>query len=366
MTKTKEVAIISLYNPDKWSWAEKVTKEIWEKISEEHNVSYIFPWAKSEIIKKEKIAYISIKAPKFPGINFIVFVFKLNKFLKKYKTDILIDNIWGSALYLLFNKKHFTLISIVHWCTKSLIKYAKYIKFNTLIEKIKYYGFLTLNNVFSKYVFSKSDLIITLSKYLLDELVEYYGFKKEKIRIIYNWYDPISTSSIIKKDSNSKLSVLFISNDHARKGIKLLEEIAKKLLNQNIIFYIIWGDYKSSIENVKSLGKLERKSLYELMWKSDVIFLPSYYEWQPLVILEAMSFGCIPIISKECHMDMLENTIFNEFISSNNKSEEYIQMFNTLLHKNSLDELCKQSPEVIKKYDRKNQSQQYLDIINTL
>ena len=79
-----------------------------------------------------------------------------------------------------------------------------------------------------------------------------------------------------------------------------------------------------------------------------------------------MSFGCIPVISQQCHMDMLEDTIFNQFISTKNDSKEYIDMFIVLLQKKSLDELYQQSQEVIKQYDRKTQAQKYLDIINTL
>lgn len=363
----KKIAIISLYNPDKWSWAEKVTKEIGEKLAKEHELSYIFTWDKTEIIKKWNITYISIKTPNFLWFNFFFFVFKLNNFLKHYKIDILIDNMWASALYLFFNKRKFKLISIVHWATKPLIKYAKYVKFNSFIEKIKYYSFLQLNNIVSKYVFARSDLIITLSKYLLQELVEYYWFDKQKIKVIYNWYDPIPPSSLsfIEKE-NKLLKVLFISNDHARKWMKILEKVAKDLLNENIIFYVVGNEYHSDLKNVKSLWKLERNVLYELMWKSDVIFLPSYYEWQPLVILEAMSFACIPVISQNCHMDMLEDTVFSKYINSdNNNSEMYTEIFKSLLNKDSLDNLYKEAQETIKKYDRETQTQKYLDIINT-
>lgn len=362
---TRKIAIISLYNPDKWSWAEKVTKEIGEKLAEEHEVSFIFTGNHTETVKKWKITYISIKTPNFLWFNFFFFIFKLKKFLKQYEIDILIDNMWASAWYLLFHKKKFTLISIIHWATKSLIKYATYIKFNNIIEKTKYYCFLRLNNIASKYVLKKSDLVITLSKYLLHELIEYYGLNKEKIRVIYNWYDPILLSSPTDK-KHEWLKVLFISNDHARKGIKILEETAQQLSKKNIVFYIIGNEYNSTQINIKALWKLERKTLYELMWTADVIFLPSYYEWQPLVILEAMSFGCIPVISQKCHMDMLEDTIFNKFINQNNDSKTYIAMFNSLVHEESLTMLHNQAQEVIKKYDRNTQAQKYLDIINML
>jgi disulfide oxidoreductase YuzD len=79
-----------------------------------------------------------------------------------------------------------------------------------------------------------------------------------------------------------------------------------------------------------------------------------------------MSFGCIPVISQKCHMDMLEDTIFNKFINQNNDSKTYIAMFNSLVHEESLTMLHNQAQEVIKKYDRNTQAQKYLDIINML
>lgn len=363
----KKIAIITLYNPEKWSWAEKVAQEVWLTLSKHNEIFFIFSWKNKEINKRWKITYISLSTPSVWWINFLVFVIQLNIFLKEFKWDVIIDNIWWSAMYLLLNKKTIPLISIIHWATKSLLSFTKQIVFKNYFEKIKYYWFLMINDILTTCVLKKSDLTITLSKYISQELVTIYWIPQEKIKVIYNWYD--NDSWVINKhNSNKKLQVLFISNDHARKWISILEEIAVKCINENICFYIVGEKYTSEMANIVSLGKIQRENLYTLMWESDVIFLPSYYEWQPLVILEAMHHWCIPIISQNCHMDMLENTVFSQYINQNNDTEIYYTMFKLLLklNKSSLFNLQVQAQECIKQYTRKNQTQQYVDIINWL
>ena len=367
MKKMKKIVITLLYHPEKWSWAEKVANEIGKKISEEHKVSYIFMGKKNETVRKWRIEYTTIKTPKIAGVNILTFMFKLIFILRRMKIDILIDNSCVSGLFLLCCKKRFKLITIVHWLTKATIKYSKHIKFHNFMGKMRYYLFLRFSDITSSYAFRRSDKIVVLSKYLLKEIIEYYWFSKNKIEIIYNGYDPIPKDSLNVINKEHKwIKILFISNDHARKWIKILEKVAKNLIKENVTFYIIGDEYNSTINNIKWLGKMQRSLVYERMGNSDIIFLPSYYEWQPLVILEAMSFWCIPVISQNCHMDMLENTIFKDFMSKRNNDKEYLEIITSLIKKKNIRDLYKIAQKSIIDYSRDNQGKQYLKLINRM
>ena len=101
------------------------------------------------------------------------------------------------------------------------------------------------------------------------------------------------------------------------------------------------------------------------MSDSDVIYLPSYSEWQPLVVLEAMWQWCIPIVSWACHLDMLEWTEFERFISYNNKVEDYLNMFYGLLRLDTTElfNLRIESKNLIELYNRDNQWEKYLKLV---
>ena len=214
-------------------------------------------------------------------------------------------------------------------------------------------------------VIKKADLIIALSKYLKEELINYYKVDENKIAIVYNWCDMNDWK--LKSHDDNYLSVVFTWADYCRKWLTVLEWVAEKLKDEKIKFKIIWVDsYKPSLKNITSLWRLKREDVYENMENSDVIFLPSFYEWQPLVLLEAMSFGCMPVYSKNCHMDMLETTIFKDFVSENNLVDDYVSIFRKIIEMKNIDEYRKFAKEFVSKYTWDNQVKYYIDLINKL
>jgi len=363
----KEVYIISLYSPEWWSGIEKVVNEVSKAIANTDTIkcTCIFSWKENLRYLKNNVNYIQVGVPQYPWINHFFFMLKLWNILKNNKIDVLLDNIWASAFYLLFHKKHFKLIPILHWTWKDYHKLAKYFHFKNIVEKLKYYAYSRFNLQCWNIIIRKSDKIITLSKYLAEDINKYNKIEMDNIKIIYNWYD--KTNIKLLNNTNWKLDVLFISNDHARKWIDILENVAKSYIhNKKVNFYVIWKLYESALINIHSLWKMARKDLYKLMAKSDIIFLPSYCEWQPLVIFEAMWLWCIPIISKECHMDMLEWTIFEKNISINNKVSDYIRIISKILQSENINIIRKKSQTIINKYDWEKQAREYKNFIESI
>jgi glycosyltransferase involved in cell wall biosynthesis len=64
------------------------------------------------------------------------------------------------------------------------------------------------------------------------------------------------------------------------------------------------------MDNVEFLGFLNSEELKGMYLKSDFFIMPSYYEGMPLALLEAMSCGCIPVVS--LLDDITDRIIINE------------------------------------------------------
>lgn len=365
----KNLYIFTSKSPKSWWWVEKVSREIWCWFYKawNYNVYFVFPWEKSGTGNVDWINYVTIKNTlKIPFFNEIILNTKLIKLFKKlWKDDIVINNGFSPIPYLLFNKKQFKLVHICHWtlywssCSVKNWGLSFFKKWLNII-------YARSLDVMVKPILKRSDLIVTLSKYLKDELVNHYKINENKIAIVYNWCD----SNDIELESHHKdysLKVAFIWSEYGGKWLNILEWVAKNLINENIDFNVIWtNSYKPRSKNIKSLWRLRREDVYKNMAESDVIFLPSHYEWQPLVLLEWMSFWCIPVCSKACHMDMLDSTEFNKFISDKNSVDDYVSIFKILLHNGNIDSLRKSSKDIVSKLIRDNQIKQYIDLIDNL
>jgi glycosyltransferase involved in cell wall biosynthesis len=104
------------------------------------------------------------------------------------------------------------------------------------------------------------------------------------------------------------------------------------------------------------------------MQESSIIFLPSYYEGQPLTILEAMSFGCIPMLSHNCHCDFLQNTALDTFISKDNDADFYINQIKTLkqLDQKDLNTLRQESMKIVQSLSWDIISDAYLKVVTQM
>jgi len=178
-------------------------------------------------------------------------------------------------------------------------------------------GSLSLNedvNIFQKQIIGKiicmSNRIIVLGEEEKKFLNKFYKVENNKIVALPNAVeipklDIKEKHSLIKDD---QLNIIYIGRLDKDKG---LEEIVKSLRNIdnkiNFQFQIAgagpdleWfiSRCNEEIENkftyVGVLDHLQKKSFYK---KSNIFLLPSYFEGLPNSLLEAMSYGVVPIVT---------------------------------------------------------------------
>mgnify|MGYP005840337279 CR=1 FL=1 len=137
------------------------------------------------------------------------------------------------------------------------------------------------------------------------------------IRTVYNGYNPNVPPQTIETSirvPNSFITVALVNTETRLilKGIDLILESAPKV--PEAIFTIIGIDNKIKKrldipKNVNILPPMPNNSLQEMYLRSEFVIQVSISEGFPNALCEAMSFGCIPIISPVGAMPTITNNI---------------------------------------------------------
>lgn len=157
---------------------------------------------------------------------------------------------------------------------KISIPYVKYIHRRIVLGK------KTLNDYKQQYIENNLDLSLI-----------------SRIKVIPNKVE--TPEKFIKKPENKIKKALFVARNSSEKRCELLLDIAKECNNRNIpIEFSIVGDFPNNfteLENVHIVGILKKSELNQLYQNADFIIITSWREGLPMVILEAMAYGVIPI-----------------------------------------------------------------------
>ncbi|TRO49981.1 glycosyltransferase family 1 protein [Candidatus Bathyarchaeota archaeon] len=152
-------------------------------------------------------------------------------------------------------------------------------------------------------------LTVTVSNYSSEKIVEIYEVDKSKIRVVPNGVDierfkPSKTNEKIRRQIglDSKICVLFVGRLIPRKGLPLLVEAAKHVVeeyNQTIFLIIGDGPLKNSLKaqlekmrltrHFRFLGDVQEGLLPAMYNCADVFALPSLQEGQGIALLEAQA-----------------------------------------------------------------------------
>jgi glycogen(starch) synthase len=173
--------------------------------------------------------------------------------------------------------------------------------------------------LFEKRLMKRSDALIAVSKYTVDELTGLYGIEEEKIHVIYNGVDvekfkPRPNRAELRREfglDEDKKVVLFVGRLYHRKGLDVLLRSVSHVLKEfsDVTFAISGTGFKAKEESlrnlakeldiedhVKFLGYVPDDKLPDVYAASDIFVLPAIYENFPFAILEAQATG-LPVIS---------------------------------------------------------------------
>lgn len=200
----------------------------------------------------------------------------------------------------------------------------------------------------------RADLVVVVSNFIKQRLINNYGVPAEKIRVVYNAAEPIDES--IQHDASrikeTDKIVLFLGRITLQKGPDYFVEAAKKVLEKDShVKFIMAGTgdmLPRIIERVAELGIahkfifpgfINRNEVAKLNKIADVFVMPSVSEPFGLVPLEAMWQETPAIISKQSGVsEVLNHVLKVDFWDVNDIASKIL----ALLHYRSLHDQLKQ------------------------
>ncbi len=145
-----------------------------------------------------------------------------------------------------------------------------------------------------------------------------------------------------KKNFEEKLTLLFVGNLSAFKGIKQLVD-ALELVDQPQRFLELIvagdGDLRKELDNIATmqrkvplrvLGAIKREELVNMYSLAHINILPSGTEGFPKVISEGAAFGCIPLVTDVSSIGQYIQDGKNGFLLKDNNKETIVEKLNQI------------------------------------
>ena len=242
-----------------------------------------------EILKKHFIVDFNESPERKSGIiSWLKFIFRTIKKVKKSNITFCWFASWYSAIVVffskIFRKKSIVVIGGYDVAYAPEIKYGA---FTNLKEKIP-----------AKYVLRKADLLLPVSEFTKNEILK--KVKPKNFKVVNNGI--ITESKHVEKEK-----IIITIGQVTNKNIKLkgLDTFAKVASHFPDYKFVIIGKKENSIENeLKKINKniiftglIPHKDVLKWLNRSVVYCQLSYIESFGLGVAEAMSCGCIPVVT---------------------------------------------------------------------
>ncbi len=174
-----------------------------------------------------------------------------------------------------------------------------------------YVGYI--KNAITRAIFA-SDLIVTLTKAIKEEVLSHFAISEDKIVICYTGVRPIFTHHESVSTMNSGRFFLFVGTIERRKNvgtlIKALCKVRRRSGNQDLKLVLVGRRgfgfeeiqeviYRESlVDSVSVVGYLGDEELVKLYSTAEALVLPSLYEGFGIPLIEAMACET-PIVASD-------------------------------------------------------------------
>lgn len=150
-----------------------------------------------------------------------------------------------------------------------------------------------------RFIYRRAAHIVAWSEMVRRSLVEDYGVDKARVSVIPNGIDVAAWQQPPTRAAADDVRVLFVGGEFERKGGRDLLEVAASTGMADVRFDLVTkSDVGDTPANVVVHRDLEATSdgLRELYRRASVFVLPTYADFSPNVLCEAMAMG-LPVIS---------------------------------------------------------------------
>jgi glycosyltransferase involved in cell wall biosynthesis len=180
---------------------------------------------------------------------------------------------------------------------------------------------------------------VVITNYVKSQLQDLYKEKGidnnevEKIQVIYNATNLTQTSEVEK--DKGKITLLFVGRNSPEKRIHLIGQIASRMKEMNFHFEMVLigsnleeGINKEDRSSCTFLGALSLDEIAEWYQKAHAVLITSKREGFPMVFMEGMVFGCVPISTNVGGIpELIKNDETGILIENNMDEDELIERF---------------------------------------
>lgn len=182
------------------------------------------------------------------------------------------------------------------------------------------------------------DWIVCQNSQMAEGVINKYSVAKDRVKYILQTSKIEGTPNL---SPNKTFSIVYAGGDSKYKGSSEMASICRELQKSDMDFKLIWCLTADSVKNEFKddnrfvfPGKLTRIDFIDTLNNADCIIIPSHMETGPMLLVEAMSVGTIPIcnnLSYSAIPDIIKNGD-NGYNIENNNIDEYYKIINELYY----------------------------------
>jgi len=170
------------------------------------------------------------------------------------------------------------------------------------------------------------DRVLALSKTQKSEIADLYQIDRNRIAVVGAGFDS-SLFQNQKKHETGSIQLVYAGKLSRAKGVPWMLEALFSLLSLDWELHLVGDGSGAEKEEciqmakklgtrVKIYGAVSQSELAEIMKKSHILILPSFFEGLPLVVLEGIASGCRVIATDLPGVQEVRGKIPNNYIST--------------------------------------------------